>query len=363
MTRVALLTPVLMKDDAVSNDVIGMSQVLQKHGHDVAIFCDSWESDFDPVALYRGKLNSFLKTPEDVLIYHFSVGWDYGIHAVTHFKCKVVIKYHNITPPEFFLGINSIYVDFCRAGRNQLTMIANAGCSVFLSDSAYNMRELIAEGADVRSSYVVPPFLHSDWLAVLEADLTFLDSIQDGKINILMVGRLAPNKGHLKLLEAFATYYRNYNRQSRLIIVGKEDPRLQGYVASLYKKAATLGIVHAVMFTGVVSQSVLKACYLGSHVFMIISEHEGFCVPLVEAMFMKLPIVALASSAVTETIESGGLVWKDFSPFLFAESIDRIAKVDHVRMGMGRLGRDRYQAEFSPVRVEHKFLEALQGVL
>ena len=118
----------------------------------------------------------------------------------------------------------------------------------------------------------------------------------DDKVNIVMVGRLAPNKAHPALIEAFASYHHDYNSESRLIIIGKEETRLRKYSPLLRELANRLKIKDAVVFAGEVSDEGLKAYYQIAHAFMLTSEHEGFCVPLVEAMAMGVPVVATSAA-------------------------------------------------------------------
>jgi glycosyltransferase involved in cell wall biosynthesis len=118
-----------------------------------------------------------------------------------------------------------------------------------------------------------------------------------------------------------------------------------------------------VIFTGEVSEHALKAYYLAAHVFMLTSEHEGFCVPLVEAMAMKIPIVAYASTAIPETVESAGLVWEERNPYLLAESINSIVSGESLRKGLGNMGWQRYTQNFTNAKIEAGFLSAINGFL
>src|SRR5262249_31964335 len=153
----------------------------------------------------------------------------------------------------------------------------------------------------------------------------------------LMVGRVAPNKGHLALLDAFAAYQRDYDRMSRLIIVGKEDDRLGIYTRMVRLRVLELGLQDAVFFAGSVSDSALQSYYLTAGAFAILSEHEGFCVPLVEAMAMKLPIVALGSTAIPGTLGKAGLIWEEPVPELFAESFHQIVTDEAARLTLSEL--------------------------
>jgi len=363
MKRIAIVTPCLERGDAVGNDVFGMYQALSEEGYDVKLFADEWEKNMDKEVRHADEIRYFLISDSDILIYHFSVGWNLGVQLVENGDYRTVIKYHNITPPQFFKGFSEVHTNVCAIGRSQLRAIARLGCDLYLSDSEYNMGELISEGANEAKNLIVPPFHHIDRLHYLKADLDFLDTYRDGKVNILMVGRLSPNKGHISLIEAFAVFYHNYNPNSRLLIVGKEDKRLESYNALLYEMVKKLGLQGAVRFIGGVSDEVLKACYLVSSTFMIASEHEGFCVPIVESMSMKLPIIAYGSSAIPDTVGKCGLVWAELDPFLMAESIDFIVRDEDLSTALGMMGWKRYQEQFTNDVIKTKFLQAIGHIL
>jgi glycosyltransferase involved in cell wall biosynthesis len=225
------------------------------------------------------------------------------------------------------------------------------------------MQELIIAGSNRSMSLVVPPFHQINRSIALEADLAILDAYRDGKTNILMVGRVAPNKGHALLIDAFAAYHYGYNNDSRLLIVGKEDERLCAYTEALRKQVQQLGLRNTVIFAGEVSETVLKAYYLVADVFMITSEHEGFCVPLVEAMAMKLPIVAYGSSAIPGTVGRAGLVWKEPDPELLAESLHCIVEDESLAVTLGTMGWRRYHQVYTNEKIAAQFLQALNGIL
>jgi glycosyltransferase involved in cell wall biosynthesis len=359
MTRIAILTPSITTGDAVSNDVLGMYDVLNERGCVVRVFAEGGVLD-KPRVWPSPQVGRFLKQPTDLLIYHYSRGWDPGLDLLRDLKCRKIIKYHNVTPPDFLVGYNSDFATMCLEGRQQLTAIARSPCDLYLSDSAYNMRELVAEGAVESKSFVVPPFHQVDRLHSLEPDEGVLDSCSDGKVNICMVGRVAPNKSHPALIEAFAAYHHDYNSNSRLIIIGKEEVRLGKYSALLRAMVRRLELQDDVIFTGEVSDRALRAYYAGAHVFMITSEHEGFCVPLVEAMAMKVPIVAYASTAIPETVGSAGLVWEERNPYLLAESIKSIVGDRSVGQALSAMGWRRYAQHFTTERIETTFLRALE---
>ena len=357
MSRIALLTPTLITADAISNDIYGMHEVLSKRGHHVRLFANENTTNLE--VLPTGIIKDFLGSPDDVLIYHYSMGWNFGLKLLHELKCRKVIKYHNITPPEFFAGFSVDYEHVCRSGRQQIGDIARSNCDVYLSDSEYNSQELIGEGADTSKCFVVPPFHQIDNLEALAPDTQVLGQYVTRDINILMVGRVAPNKGHASLIEALATYRREYNTYARLFIVGKEAVQLASYSLSLRQLAANLAIDNAVIFTGAVNDAQLKAYYLAADFFMLTSHHEGFCVPLVEAMAMKVPIIACDSSAIPATVGKAGLVWKERNPYLLAESIHYLDQNESVSVELGLMGRKRYEEFFSNERIAEAFVGAL----
>lgn len=362
MTRIALLTPSITTGDAVSNDVLGMYDVLRELGHETRIFAEGWSFD-KPKVWPAPKISSFLKNSSDVLIYHYSRGWDFGARLLGEGKWRTAVKYHNVTPPEFFTDFSQDFARMCLEGRNQLPVIAAVGCDVYMSASAYNEGELLHFGAPATRSFVVPPFHHTARLRRIDPNRRIQATYADGFTNILMVGRVAPNKNHAGLIEAFAAYHHDYNRQSRLFIVGKEETRLSTYNKWIRKTAENLRVDNAVIFTGEVSDEALKSYYSLAHVFMITSEHEGFCVPLVEAMSMKIPIVAYGSSAIPGTVKEAGLVWDERNPYLLAESINAIVKGNGVGQSLGEMGWRRYAQNFTNEIIRIKFLSAIDRML
>ncbi len=377
MSRIAIVTPHMTTGDAVCNDVFGMHEALRRRGYESRIYASDWsvnsfgkwlglkvksvmlERAFWPIS----KIGNFLETRDDLLIYHYSMGWPLGLALLKELPCAKVIKYHNVTPPEFFAGWSEDYENVCRNGRQEIGLIAKANADLFLSDSKYNMSELIAAGAERSRSRVVPPFHHTDRLHSLAPCLDILDRYRDGKINLLMVGRVSPNKGHVSLIEAFATYHHNYNDQSRLIIVGKEPKSLRDYSLYLRETVRRLELEDDVVFTGEVNEEFLKTYYLLADIFMITSEHEGFCVPLVEAMSMKIPILAYNSAAMAETIGCAGVVWDERNSDLMAESIHYIVTNESTGAELGFSGWQRYLELYSTRRIEVEFLDALSGLV
>ena len=360
MTRIAILTPTLTPADAVSNDVLTMRRVLCERGHEVRIFAENSNLAGEQIAEPAAAL-PYLKTSNDVLIYHHSIGCAAGVETLQAASCRKIVKYHNVTPPEFFEGISEQHQRLCESGRSQLKDIVAAQPDLYLAASAFNKSDLIAAGSEEHKTFVVAPFNQADGLRAGEADLDLFDTYHDDSVNLLTVGGVRPNKGHADLIEAFATYYYNFNGQARLFIVGAANNAFDRYAATLRQLIDWWSIDSRIVFTGEVSNESLKSYYLLADALLMTSEHEGFCVPLVEAMAMKVPIVAYASTAIPETAQDTALIWDERDPYLMAQSIDFLQTNEAARMALVYRGSRRYEENFSNQVIEKQFLKLLDS--
>ncbi|HEY5485429.1 MAG TPA: glycosyltransferase [Candidatus Cryosericum sp.] len=356
--RVAVCSPSVEPGDAVSNDILGELECLSAMGVEARLFAHQSMIQglrADPVS----KIQAFVTSSDDLFLYHYAIGWDEALTMAKKVNCRIALKYHNVTPPSFFHGISAEYEQVCTSGLRQLRYWAALHPWRCIGDSQFNVDGLVAVGADPASCRVCPPYSPVEELECVDADLEFLDSVDDGSVNILSVGRLAPNKNHAAVIRAFAEYNATYRLDSRLIVVGAEDARLESYASMLRGLCRSLGVDRKVLFTGKVSESRLKAAYMAARVFVSTSLHEGFCVPAVEAMAMSIPVVALAAGAVAETVGEAGLVWAADASDIIAVSIDRVVRDASLAVELGRRGRQRYAASFSTAAVD----EAFSGIM
>jgi glycosyltransferase involved in cell wall biosynthesis len=362
MKRIAICTPAILNNDAVSTDVFRMLDILRMNNFDARIFSEVILVSNDMVENID-YIDNFIKKSDDLLIYHLSTGWFKGLDKLSKLNCIKIVKYHNITPPYFFNGFSHDYVETCKGGREQLKTIANMNLDMYLNDSVFNKNEMISESANPTRCFVLPPFNNIYKIKKIEPDLDILNKYNDGKINILSIGRIAPNKGFERLIEIFAFYYNNYNTESRLIIVGELHPLLLSYVEYLKNKINYFNLENCVILAGKVNDKELKSYFLVSKIFALTSYHEGFCVPLVEAMSMKIPVVAYGSTAVVDTVGSGGLVWEDIDKFLFAATFDEIVNSIESYYSLGEAGHGRYINNFDNKIIKAKFLDLIGNFL
>ena len=320
--RAAILLPVLAGKDAVGNDALAMARVLRERGIETRLFCDVAHGVDEPTSAPAGVLD-FAGGPRDLLIYHFSVGWQVALDLVARARGFRIVRYHNITPPEFFAGISRTYEAACARGRAEIPAVARLGCELYLGDSRYNLDELVEHGAPPERGAVLAPLHRVGHLLDAEADLGLLDRLCDGTRNLLMVGRVAPNKGHPDLIDALAALVDGWGDPARLLIVGKSDPGLAAYDAAIRERIARHRLEDHVCWLESVGEAQLKAAYLASQAFVTLSRHEGFCVPLAEAMGFDLPIAVRAEPAMAEVLGDGGVLLNDTRPEDIARAIKR----------------------------------------
>jgi len=363
MTRIAIVSPAILQGDAIGRDVLQTSRVLRAQGHDVELFCTTWGKP-QPRNNRELHVRDYLANdPSALLILHHSIGWPHAVPLIAAAKCRRVVKYHNVTPARFYDGIDAEYATLCRGGPEQLRALIAHRCDLYLADSPFNLKDLTELGADPRRCAVVHPFNDLKNLLSLSPDPDILRDYGDGRSNLLFVGRRAPNKGHRFLLDAFAAYHHNYNDDSRLVMIGRGEPKQDKYTQSLREQIWRLGLQGHVIFVESVSDAELKAFYQCASAFVLASEYEGFCVPLVEAMALRVPIVAYGVAAVPDTVGDAALIWDKPDPFLLAQSVAAVIGDADVRRQLTERGWCRYQKQFTNQRLEHDFLNALQPLL
>src|SRR5262249_17819707 len=175
--------------------------------------------------------------------------------------------------------------------------------------------------------------------------------------------RLTPNKGHIHVIRALAYYHHFLGGQAHLLLVGSMDPGLKEYHQALGDEVRRHRLQGRVHFRGKVMDRQLKTYYTYASAFVCASEHEGFCVPLVEAMYYGIPIVAYGSSAVAETLGDASLVWGTPSPALFAESIRQIHEHPEICATLVQSQRRRFASHFTTAAIERRLAEALAPFL
>jgi glycosyltransferase involved in cell wall biosynthesis len=300
--------------DAIGHEVLGIQRILRSAGYESEIFVETADTRLEALTRdYRELVDH--SHPDHLLLHHFSIGSKASRTAFA-LPDRMALVYHNITPPEFFVGFHRSLVRQCFRGRRELRTYA-ARCHLALGDSEFNRQDLEALGFSRTAVLpVVPDFSHLDQ----PPDWLLAGSFDDAWTNILFVGRVVPHKKIEDLIVFFRAYHELFNSRSRLILVGAYQG-FERYLASLHQLAATLEVRH-VHFLGQVSDAQLVALYEVADLFLCASEHEGFCVPLVEAFYKEIPVIAFAATAVPATMDGAGLLFDRKDPARVAALMD-----------------------------------------
>jgi glycosyltransferase involved in cell wall biosynthesis len=302
--------------DAIGHEVLGIQRVLRGAGYESEIFVETADYRLEPVTRDYRELIDF-SGRDNLLLHHFSLGSKASRTAFA-LPDRMALIYHNITPPEYFVGVHRKLAQQCFRGRRELQAYA-ARCDLALGDSEFNRQDLDALGFPRTAVLpVVPDFSHLDrepnWLAAREFD--------DEWTNVLFVGRVIANKKIEDVIRCFHAYQTFFNPRSRLLLVGSYTA-FERYLASLAQLTAALGVSN-VHFVGHVSDEELVAFYDVADLFLCASEHEGFCVPLVESFYKQVPVLAYAAAAVPSTMDGAGVLYDDKDPVHVASLMDAV---------------------------------------
>jgi len=226
---------------------------------------------------------------------------------------------------------------------------AALGCELYLGDSPYNIEDFTRRGVDAARCAVVAPFHEVEQLLSLAPNARRIPSHAP---LLLMVGRISPNKGYLELVDALAATVAGGLRDAHLLMIGKLDPNLASYGDALRARIAERGMQAHVTWLQDANGAELRAACAEASVLVMLSRHEGFCVPLVEAMAIGAPVIALASSAMPSTLGDAGLLWpEDADPWVIAAAVARVQADAALREEMRARGRRRYAQVFAPARL------------
>ena len=350
MTRVHQFHPVLAPGDAMSDHVFALDRRLRAWGHEGWTYAVETKDGLPEVRSYRRLFRE--ARPDDLLILHLSMGHE-AFTQLAKLPSRKVLVYHNVTPAEFFTGLNPHSAVHARLGRRQLSELAPA-IELAIGVSEYNRGELAAAGyaRTVRvpilidwAKYEIPPD---------DAVLARWDGIAP---LYLFVGRISPHKRQDDLIRMLAYARRCVDPGARLVLVGgyRDQPQ---YFARLRALVAALGLDGAVTFAGAVPTAALVAYYRAATAFVSLSAHEGFGVPLLEAMHFDLPIVALDAAAVGETVDGAGLLLRERDLAAAAEAAGLVAERPALRRRLVAAGRRRLAA-FDPEAVAARTRQAL----
>ena len=342
--------PTLAYGDAIGNDAFELQRLFWSRGVQSEIFVD--EAKPEVLAFARSWRDLRPERSSAALtLMHVSMGND-AIDEMAKLPGRKAVVYHNITPARYFSGFNPAAEKYAEIGRRQLKDLA-AKAELGIADSEFNRREL--EELGYAKTAVVPIIV--DWSAFdVEPDAAVMRALAEERTSIVTVGQLLPHKGIHDVIAAFARY-RERDKGARLYLVGSTAMSAQ-YTERLHADVERLELLDAVTFAGSVPIESLVAYYRGATALLTLSEHEGFCVPLLEAMRSELPIVATAAGAIPDTLGDAGILLAEKTPDAVAAALERVVGDRELRRDLVAKGRARL-AEFTPERAAERLRDAL----
>lgn len=303
--------PQFVHADAVSNEALAIHDYCRGLGLNSFLSCFLADPDFHPL-LHRHTSHSSYEF--GLIILHYSHGLKRSVHFPFD-KKQVAIMYHGVTPSRYFRGTHPALAAASEMAQRDLESLAKSGAAG-IAKSKFTEKELKSVGF---TRTAVLPYVLNEALMQTAANMRLLNELrQEPLTTFLVVGRISPHKCLEDCILIFDYYQRYINRRCRLFFVGSFDGT-EAYKNRLQHLQRRLGTEN-VYYTGMVSRSDLHAYYLSADCYLSMSEHEGFCVPLIEAMRFKVPIVAYAGGAVEETLRGAGLLFCEKDWPLMAEA-------------------------------------------
>ena len=327
--------PVLHRGDAVGRHTLRLREATRARGVPSEIFVDTVDDD---TAAETMPVLSYPETaqPGDVVVYQFATAsamapWLAGRSET------LVVNYHNVTPPELMAPWdNHLALGQLRA-QGDLRLLAPR-TALAVADSRYNEAHLAASGFTTTAVISPSAALQAAGAATAAAQAT----VPPRGARWLAIGRVSPNKGLESTIAALAVARAHGDPAATLLLIGK--PATDSYDAALHRYAAELGLAGAVQFAGHAGDATVASAYAGADVLVVTSEHEGFCVPVVEAMAAGLPVVAFDQGAVPEVLGGAGVLVSDKDPYALAAAIAALLRDAPRRNAVVEAGRRRLAA-------------------
>ena len=334
MRRLIQLIPFHHSYDAAGSEALLIERLLGKAGWQVTTYADEMDDEL------RGSTRPFSELgPGDVegaiALYHYCAAsemtWRFA-----ELDCPTAMIYHNVTPHTFFEQWDPNIAIDCREGRRQLKAITDY-VDLAIAHSEFSRRELDEVGFDATRTI---PFLFDQDRLEVRPDPEMLRRLE-GSTNVLFVGRCAPNKAPDDFIRVAKAYKERDYPDARFVLVGKRDV-IPSYAGKIDALIAWSGLDEdRLLLTDTVSQEELIACYRSADLFLSLSQHEGFMVPLIESMFFDIPVLALARAAVPETLSDAGLLFDTTDPDKVAEMVNLMLTDEDLRTELIKRGRNR----------------------
>ena len=335
--RLIQLIPSHHYHDAAGSEVLTIERLMADAGWQVETYADNIDPELQghtlPASEFDGR-----NLGDSVLIYHYCAASEMTFRFIEMEGIKVVL-YHNITPAEFFEPYDADIAIDCREGRRQLSAMIDA-VDLAIGHSDYSRLELVRTGFDVTRTI---PYLFDPARLQAEPDAAMLARLAGDQV-VLFVGRFAPNKAPDDFVKTAAAYARLEGAPpARFVIVGKRKT-IPAYSREVEGLIAEAGLPEErLLIADEVSEAELAAAYRSASLFLSLSRHEGFMVPLLEAMHHDVPILALQRAAVPETLGDAGVLFDTTDPREVAQLVAEALSDADLRTELVERGRKRLQ--------------------
>jgi L-malate glycosyltransferase len=356
VTAIHQFVPALLPRDATGDHTLALQSALRRAGFESDLYVEAAHDDLWHRATYFEEYPARAR-PDDLLVYQLSTASPLAEFLLGRPE-RLVLDYHNITPASFYDSWEDHTTEKVALARDQMAALAPAAV-LGVADSAFNADELRRFGCPATA---VIPILVSVEDEPVRPDPGEEARLAGGHGNgtvLLFVGRLSPNKAQHRLVESLWLYRRWYDPGARLHLVGPTVT--PDYASAVFALAASLGLADAVHHGEDLSDAELAAWYADADVFVCLSEHEGFCIPLLESMRAGLPIIAFGAGAVPETLGDAGILLDSSRPGVVAAAVDRVLGDRHLSDLMVAAGHRRLGA-FAPASTGARFVEVLGGL-
>jgi L-malate glycosyltransferase len=323
------ILPTISPGDAIGNEVMEIKRVLNEWGYKSEIYAQNIHPKINAKKYTEYKKVS---SRENILIFHFSIGSEVS-EFVTKLPDKKIMVYHNITPPEYFIGVNETLVNLLENGKKELrSLVDHIDLAVGVSE--FNRLELQEMG--FKNTDVLPIIM--DFHEYSSPNGKLLSKYDDDFVNLLFVGRVTPHKRQEDIIKVFY-YYKLINPKSRLFLAGSYEG-CEIYSDYLKKLIQDLNLKD-VHLLGKISFNDLISYYKLADIFISMSEHEGFCVPMLESMYFEVPIIAYKSTAIPFTLENTGILVNEKNYCEIAEMVNILIEDEGLRSIIVKKQKDR----------------------
>ena len=337
MKHLIQLLPSHHRHDAIGAEASVIQEILENAGWRVDTFAEIIEPELEGKTRHINELAD-TEAKGAVALYHFAVASPITYRFID-LPCSKAIKYHSVTPPHFLEPYGKDVAAISHFGIKEINLLKDHTDLAF-ADSEFNQRELDLIGfpATRRVPYLFDPSRYSD-----KPDAEMLGGLE-GRQVILFVGRIFPNKAPDDIIRVAAAWHKSESTPPPLFVLAGKPDAIPAYTEEIKTLASRLGLDEdRLLFTGEISRRELVAAYKSAALFLSLSRHEGFCVPILESWLFDVPVLALAESAIPETVGEAGLLLNTAEPANVAGVAQHLLSNHSLRSDLVRLGRKRLQ--------------------